>query len=159
MFKVIKARLHQKYRTMKFPKVLPEMAERYRGKPVLNSENCINDCSSCIDICPVDALEKSSSLLEIDLGKCIFCGKCEEVCSGKCISFSKDFSMAVSERSTLVISEKKLLEKAGELKREMLRVFKRSLHLRQVSAGGCNACEADTNVLGTVGWDLGPFRY
>jgi Ni,Fe-hydrogenase III small subunit len=33
----------------------------------------------------------------------------------------------------------------------------RSLKLRQVSAGGCNACEADTNVLGTVGWDLGRF--
>jgi len=26
-----------------------------------------------------------------------------------------------------------------------------------VSAGGCNACEADTNVLGTIGWDLGRF--
>ncbi len=25
------------------------------------------------------------------------------------------------------------------------------------AAGGCNACEADTNVLGTVGWDLGRF--
>ena len=25
------------------------------------------------------------------------------------------------------------------------------------SARGCNACEADTNVLGTVGWDLGRF--
>ncbi len=33
----------------------------------------------------------------------------------------------------------------------------RSLRLREVSAGGCNACEADTNVLGTVGWDLGRF--
>jgi Ni,Fe-hydrogenase III small subunit len=29
--------------------------------------------------------------------------------------------------------------------------------LRQVSAGGCNACEADVNVLGTIGWDLGRF--
>jgi Ni,Fe-hydrogenase III small subunit len=29
--------------------------------------------------------------------------------------------------------------------------------LRQVSAGGCNACEADTNVLGTVAWDLSRF--
>jgi Ni,Fe-hydrogenase III small subunit len=26
-----------------------------------------------------------------------------------------------------------------------------------VSAGGCNACEADTNVLSTIGWDLGRF--
>ena len=36
-------------------------------------------------------------------------------------------------------------------------LFGRSLKLRQVSAGGCNACEADTNVLGTVAWDLGRF--
>jgi hypothetical protein len=29
----------------------------------------------------------------------------------------------------------------------MQRVLSRSLRLRQVSAGGCNACEADCNVL------------
>src|SRR5262249_792545 len=37
------------------------------------------------------------------------------------------------------------------------KLFGRSLRLRQVSAGGCNACEADTNVLGTIGWDLARF--
>ena len=157
MFKVIKARLHQKYRTMKFPKVSPDMADRYRGLPALDIGKCRDECSSCIDICPVDALSKKGNSPELDLGKCIFCGKCSEVCSEKCISFSKDFSMAVSDRESLVISGQKVLEKTGELNREMLRVFKRSLHLRQVSAGGCNACEADTNVLGTVGWDLGRF--
>jgi hypothetical protein len=31
------------------------------------------------------------------------------------------------------------------------------LKLRVVSAGGCNACEADVNVLGTVVFDLGRF--
>ena len=35
--------------------------------------------------------------------------------------------------------------------------FSKSLKLRQVSAGGCNACEADCNVLGTIGWDLARF--
>ena len=39
----------------------------------------------------------------------------------------------------------------------MLRLFRRSLKLRQVCAGGCNACEADVNVLGTVVFDLGRF--
>ena len=39
----------------------------------------------------------------------------------------------------------------------MRRLFGRSLKLRQVSAGGCNACEADLNVLGTVVFDLGRF--
>jgi Ni,Fe-hydrogenase III small subunit len=36
-------------------------------------------------------------------------------------------------------------------------LFGRSLKLRQVSAGGCNACEADTNVLTTVVFDLSRF--
>jgi len=38
-----------------------------------------------------------------------------------------------------------------------VRIFGRSLKLRQVSAGGCNACEADSNVLGTLAWDMGRF--
>ena len=43
------------------------------------------------------------------------------------------------------------------LDEKLRRLFGRSLKLRQVSAGGCAACEADTNVLGTIGWDLGRF--
>ncbi len=39
----------------------------------------------------------------------------------------------------------------------MRRLFGRSLKLRQVSAGGDNAAEADLNVLGTVVFDLGRF--
>ncbi|HNX91300.1 MAG TPA: NADH-quinone oxidoreductase subunit NuoB, partial [Candidatus Omnitrophota bacterium] len=35
--------------------------------------------------------------------------------------------------------------------------FGRSLKLRQVSAGGCNSCEADINVLGTPVFDLARF--
>jgi Ni,Fe-hydrogenase III small subunit len=40
---------------------------------------------------------------------------------------------------------------------ELLRLFGRSLKLRVVSAGGCNGCEADVNVLGTIAFDLGRF--
>jgi Ni,Fe-hydrogenase III small subunit len=38
-----------------------------------------------------------------------------------------------------------------------LPLFRRSLKLRQVSAGGCNGCEADVNVLSTIAFDLGRF--
>ena len=157
MFKVIRARLFQKYRTIKFPKKDPVMPERYIGIPVIDSSECREDCRRCIDICPVDAVAKKEGRISIDLGKCIFCGKCAGVCRSKCIVFSKDFSMAVTDRSALNITDHTVLRKAEKLKKEILRIFKRSLHLRQVSAGGCNACEADINVLGTVGWDLGRF--
>jgi len=46
---------------------------------------------------------------------------------------------------------------ANEREPELHRLFGRSFRLRQVSAGGCNACEADTNVLGTIAYDLGRF--
>ncbi len=39
----------------------------------------------------------------------------------------------------------------------MRRLFGRSLKLRVVSAGGCNGCEVEVNVLGTVVFDLARF--
>ena len=36
-------------------------------------------------------------------------------------------------------------------------MVRRSLQIRVVSAGDCNACGADVNVLGTVGFDLSRF--
>jgi Ni,Fe-hydrogenase III small subunit len=67
--------------------------------------------------------------------------------------------MAVRRREDLVLGESghEQVHLAAALDEKLRRLFGRSLRLRQVSAGGCNACEADTNVLGTIGWDLGRF--
>jgi Ni,Fe-hydrogenase III small subunit len=46
---------------------------------------------------------------------------------------------------------------AQALEHQTRRLFGRSLRLRQVSAGGCNACEADANVLTTPAFDCGRF--
>ena len=46
---------------------------------------------------------------------------------------------------------------AARSRAEFKKLFGRSLQLRQVSAAGCNACEADTNVLGTPFFDLSRF--
>ncbi len=111
MFKVIKARLDQKYRTTKFPEIIPEMTDRYRGS-CYRFVQVYKECTACIDICPVDAVEKKSSSIDIDLGKCIFCGKCAEVCTENSISFSRDFSMAVNTRSDLLVSDNDVLKKS-----------------------------------------------
>lgn len=65
--------------------------------------------------------------------------------------------MAVRRREDLWIDNVQKFQPAIALDQKLRKLFGRSLKLRQVSAGGCNACEADTNVLGTVGWDLGRF--
>ncbi|MDC7225312.1 MAG: NADH-quinone oxidoreductase subunit NuoB [Spirochaetales bacterium] len=157
MIKTIKARVHQKYRTTSFPKAIPELPERYRGLPQINSADCNSYCTACVDVCPVSAIAKTNGKISLDLGRCIFCGKCAEACMTECLSFSKDYRLAARSREALFIQENISFDQAGKLKSEFLRLFGRSLKLRQVSAGGCNACEADVNVLSTVGWDLGRF--
>ena len=72
------------------------------------------------------------------------------------VQYSGDFRMAASRREDLVLrGDEQVLARA--LNKEMLRIFGRSLKLRHVSAGGCNACEADFNVLNTPVFDLSRF--
>jgi Ni,Fe-hydrogenase III small subunit len=94
--------------------------------------------------------------LAFDLGRCIFCAACTRVCTTGALQFSRDFRLAGRSRSSIEISGDTpiLLQ---PLDGAVRRLFRRSLKLRQVSAGGCNACEADTNVLGTLAFDLGRF--
>jgi len=64
--------------------------------------------------------------------------------------------MATSKREDLVLNGQEM-KLASALNKQMLKIFGRSLKLRQVSAGGCNACEAELNVLSTVVFDLSRF--
>jgi Ni,Fe-hydrogenase III small subunit len=73
------------------------------------------------------------------------------------LTYSRDHRLAVRQRAELVVGEGEPLRLATALAAQTRRLFGRSLKLRQVSAGGCNACESEINVLGTVGWDLGRF--
>jgi Ni,Fe-hydrogenase III small subunit/ferredoxin len=136
---------------------------------------CPENCTVCIAACPTGAIFLSHNQnsdspagsppnfsadfqaeLSMDLGKCLFCRKCETVCPHGIITFSRQSRMAATQRDALII-KKSSPGFAEPLAQKVPKIFKRSLKLRQVCAGGCNACEADTNVLGTIGWDLSRF--
>ncbi len=157
MFKEILVRMKQGHRTIRFPKAAPPaLPDRFRGRPRIDAEKCGSSCHECADACPVAAIDACTRA--VDLGKCLFCTDCADACPEKAISFDNDYRLAASRRSDLLVGVGQLeLVLATELDRRMKRLFGRSLKLRQVSAGGCNACEADVNVLGTIGWDLGRF--
>ena len=70
--------------------------------------------------------------------------------------FSNLFQMAASSREALVLNRDHD-EMVFQVNRDIVRLFGRSLRLRQVSAGGCNACELDINVLNTPVFDLSRF--
>src|SRR5207248_5828029 len=70
--------------------------------------------------------------------------------------YTQDYRLATRTRGDLTL-EGQTLKLADALEEQSRRLFGRSLKLRQVSAGGCNACEADLNVLSTVVFDLSRF--
>jgi Ni,Fe-hydrogenase III small subunit/NAD-dependent dihydropyrimidine dehydrogenase PreA subunit len=156
MLKVFGERWRQGHRTIAWPHGdPPPLAERYRGLPVIDAAKCPDGCRQCVDSCPTDALRVNGSLT-LDLGRCLFCTDCLEACPEGAISYTQDFRLAARTREGLV-TDGKAFELAEALDRKSRKLFGRSLQLRQVSAGGCNACEADVNVLSTVVFDLSRF--
>jgi len=132
------------------------MPERFRGFPKIEATACPDDCHKCTDVCPTDAISLKPEL-SIDLGKCLFCPACATACPKGTISFGREPELSARKREDLIIKAGEERRLAKALDKKMLSLFGRSLKFREVSAAGCNACEADTNVLSTIGWDLGRF--
>jgi len=156
MIKTLLARAHQGHGTMAFPEGEPPvLPERFRGLPLLDAAKCVEGCRACADACPTQAISIDPTL-KLDMGRCIFCAECTSACPEGAITYTKDYRLATRTREALLM-EGKGLELASELDRKLHKLFGRSLKLRVVSAGDCNACSADVNALGTIGWDIGRF--
>lgn len=157
MLRIIKERLHQKHRTLDWPAKQPVLSPRFKGRPVLTDVDC-SDCQACITACPSGALLRDhvGKTPVLDMGRCLFCGTCHSVCSKGAIRFSQDYHLSTFTREALLIRPGEPVPEPT-LPPKDYSLFSRSLKLRHVSAGGCNACEADTNVLGTLVFDLGRF--
>lgn len=150
-------RIRQGYRTMPFPRKPPTLVERFRGRPVLEPGRCPEGCHACAEACPASAISITNDGPVIDQGLCLFCPACSETCPHSVISFSREYRLAARRREDLLLSPYTPQHRAEPLEGSLRGLFGRSFKLRQVSAGGCNACEADTNVLNTLAWDLGRF--
>ncbi|MBU1218565.1 NADH-quinone oxidoreductase subunit NuoB [Myxococcota bacterium] len=157
MLKTLRARMKQGYRTSNYPATDPVLPDRFVGLPVISQSLCKANCSKCIEVCPQGALSRvDEDKIALDMGLCLFCGECMTVCSEKAITFSRDYRLAARKREDLYISGE-TFRLAEQLDKKAISLFGHSLKLRQVSAAGCNACEADTNVLGTLTFDLSRF--
>lgn len=150
-------RVRQGKRTLSFPGTQPPLPDRLRGLPIIDSSRCPSECRNCADACPTDALTRTKNRIQLDLGRCLFCPECANACPEGALHLSAQYRLAARNRNDLVLGEGDALNLAEALGHELRRVLGRSLKLRQVSAGGCNGCEADVNVLNTIVFDLGRF--
>jgi Ni,Fe-hydrogenase III small subunit/NAD-dependent dihydropyrimidine dehydrogenase PreA subunit len=156
VLKALAARLRQGHRTLAYPDGAPALPDRFRGRPLVDAARCRTGCAACVEACPTDAMARDGGALRVDLGRCLFCVECAAACPDGAIAYGRDHRLGARGRADLVVGEEgpRLVQALDAATR---RLFGRSLRLRQVSAGGCNGCEADVNVLGTVVFDLGRF--
>lgn len=157
MFDTLKSRIYQGEQFIKDIQNA-QMRSQFRGLPKLCNSNC-NSCAACLNVCPTGALKLNP--LSIDMGKCTFCGACKNVCKTGAIDFSNFYKLSATSADKLVITEDMTEEEfskvAIEVKKEIKKVFGKSLKLRQVSAAGCNGCEMELNACSNVNFDMGRF--
>lgn len=155
MLNTIKNRFEQGYRTCNYPNEKPAVFGRYRGKPIIKADASEQTVKACVDACPQDAIDGTGKT--IDMGRCVFCGTCERISNKEFVEFSGDFEISTAQREHLITDGSDLPALAEHSKQHFKKLFGRSLQLRQVSAAGCNSCEADLNVLATPFFDLARF--
>lgn len=156
MLQISLARLKQGHRTIAYPAAEPTLPDRFRGLPVIDASKCPDGCRSCVEACPTNAITVGPDGPRLDLGRCLFCTDCVQACPEGAICYTQEYRLATRKRDDLIL-EGQALKLAEALEQKSRRMFGRSFKLRVVSAAGCNACEADLNVLGTVVFDLGRF--
>ncbi len=156
MWRVLKNRIKQGYRTSRYPKEAPVFPPRFRGKPTIDfhqlqklspSLPSPQDPTGALNISPQPA---------VDLGKLLFNEDLKEVASPSVLGYSQDHRMAVSHREDLVLKDNELKLASG-LKEKMKKVLGRSLKLREVCAGSCGGCDLEIQALDNVVFDLSRF--
>jgi Ni,Fe-hydrogenase III small subunit/NAD-dependent dihydropyrimidine dehydrogenase PreA subunit len=154
LIKLIKRHGYQAIRDIRQAKLM----DTHRGFPVIDETKYSGDWQEIIDICPTKAITKNP--VTVDMGKCIFCGECENKSNGA-IKFSNEIKLAAIKRNDLIITHEsdydEFSKEAVKSTKEIHKLFGRSLKLRQVSAAGCNGCEMELNACGNVNFDMGRF--
>lgn len=96
------------------------------GKIIVDENKCTG-CKDCVKECIADAISFKDKI-SIDNRKCIYCRECIDTCTSKALTMSSDYKLAEMERV------------GDELKKKIYKRFNRSLTLRSVDTGSCNAC-------------------
>ncbi len=133
----------------------------YLGMPRFDQAKCQQGCRECVDTCLPGAItfcpDASKQRLTVDYGRCVVCQLCVEACPTGALTSSTDWAFGSRRREDLVWTRAAASTDGMTLKREIRRVFGRSLHIRHVDAGSCNGCESELQALNNPYYNLHRF--
>lgn len=125
--------------TEQYPKVRPEVSERFRGAPRLNldpdtGETLCIACNLCALACPENCIEVGWENREVtaggrtaqkrkvlttflfDTSRCLFCNLCAEACPTYCLELTQEFELASYSRKGF-IWDREMLEHGRVIKK------------------------------------------
>ncbi len=146
--------------TTRYPAKPSVPPDRFRGAPVLRAGSHLPPPFVCPSGAISERLDAGRRHVGLDLARCVFCGRCAEEPWADAVSIGREFELAAKSRSDLrveVVADAPAVpatppapEAAAEGARaaaEIRRVLGRSLHLRHLDAGSCNACDWELTAL------------
>jgi Ni,Fe-hydrogenase III small subunit/formate hydrogenlyase subunit 6/NADH:ubiquinone oxidoreductase subunit I len=141
--------------TIRYPQDPARPPERFRGAPGLRAGAAFARLPEP-SVCPSGALSRDAEhgRYAIDHGRCVFCGRCADG-PDSALELGRQVELASRSRERLVVEIEAdaggahglPVPPAKEVEQEIRRTLGRSLALRHLDAGSCNACDWELTAL------------
>ncbi|NNN18637.1 MAG: NADH:ubiquinone oxidoreductase [Acidimicrobiaceae bacterium] len=143
--------------TSKYPRKSDGYGETWRGSIKISPNNLGLDLSHVAKSCPTNAINIEQTHPQVDLGLCILCGNCIDLC-GDIFSFQPDFESAKLDRDLLVVPEtvedRERLRAVRAALYLRVRTLRRSIAIRHVDCGSDGSEEWEISALTNPIYDV-----
>jgi Ni,Fe-hydrogenase III small subunit/formate hydrogenlyase subunit 6/NADH:ubiquinone oxidoreductase subunit I len=184
MFRILQKTLKTGTVTANYPADSANVSEHFRGRPNFDFEKW-KDARLGAEVCPTGAISLRDAgdmrTVTVDYGLCVFCGLCAEASLDQAVHNTQEFELATGDRSSLILTAEYRLNQDGthrelqkvyrqtvnaeanieslgnETRRQIEKILKRSLAIREVDAGSCNGCELEIVALNNPIYDIERF--